>query len=212
MMTRLMTRLMTACAALCAVGALPAQAVDASGAAREFAALNDEERQIVEIESAVEGYAALRVVKDDAVLVVDGPDRAVLGSLDGPTAGMAELALETGGCVSGVEIDFPTMGGIRGDHGIFGRARGKTGPPLGVLPFARAGDAVAAFGDIEGMRGALDHSPLMLSGGGSGFCEGTYAIHIGLATQWDLTPGQGRGNTFAEPDTYRIPITVSLVP
>ncbi len=207
----MMTRLISAGIALGALVAAPAGAVDASGMARDYAELTDEEREIVEIETALEDYAALGVVEDDAVLTVGDGERAVLGSVDGPTTGMAELALDTYGCVSGVEIDFPTMGGIAGQRGIFGRAQGETGPPLGVLPFARSGDSAAVFGDLDRMEGAPDHRPLTLSGGGRGFCEGVHAIHIGLATRWDLTPGRGSGNRFAAPGVYRLPVTVTIM-
>lgn len=209
----MMTRLMTATAALCALAALPAQAVDASGAGAQRAELSEDEKAHLELRGAVESYAAIHVVEDDARLVVSDGARATLGSPtpDGPTAGMARLVLETGGCVD-VEIDFPTMGGIGGDGGIFGRARGPRGGILGVLPFARAGGEVVAFGDLDAMAGAPDHAPLSLTHGGDRFCEDAYDIHLGVATRWDLTPGRGRGNRFADPGVYSIPVTATIVP
>lgn len=168
----------------------------------------------VDIMVEVQEIAVLSVVDGSASTIMDDPNPTSVGDPNSvqPTPGMAQLELATNFCV-GLEFDFPTTVGIRPNPlEYYGVAEGVNNQnTLGVQPFVRVANNAFSFGDVFNLTGSDTDAPLMVSSGsGGGLCDGYYDIFIGLVTQWDLT--LNGEPMFAEPDTYRIPITVSLVP
>jgi len=172
--------------------------------------IHDPDPALVEIKVAVQEIAVLSVIEGSASTTMNDPNPTFVGSTDlfGPSTGMAQLELATNFCV-GLQFDFPTVLGIRPSPiRFYGQAEGLgNSNTLGVMPFVRLENMVLSFG---GLSGSNSNAPISLSAASGGLCDGYYDIFIGLVTQWDLTlMGEPM---FAEPDTYRIPITVSLVP
>lgn len=174
---------------------------------------HDPDPALVEIQVAVQEIAVLSVVDGSASTVMDDPDPAAVGDPSSfvPTSDMAQLELATNFCV-GLEIDFPTVLGIR-PHPIsyYGQAIGiGNSNTLGVQPFYRVENSAGNFGNTTNLSGSSVDAPMSLSAATGNLCDGYYDIYLGAVTQWDLTlPGEP---LYAEPDTYRIPVTVSLVP
>lgn len=168
---------------------------------------------LVEIKVEVQEIAVLTIVEESATTIMDDPHPTSVGDPTsfGPTPGMAQLELATNFCV-GLQFDFPTVLGIRPSPiEYFGQATGLGNQnTLGVLPFIRVGNWASNFGNASNLSGSSVNAPITLSSGTGNLCHGYYNLFIGLVTQWDLTlPSEP---LYAAPDTYRIPITVSLVP
>jgi len=169
---------------------------------------------IVEIKQEVQEIAMLSLEDGSVSTIMDDPNPTSVGdpSAFGPTPGMAQLELATNFCV-GLQFDFPTVQGIR-PYPVrnFGQAVGLgNGNTLGVQPFVRIGSSWANnFGDTANLSGSTSDAPISLSAQSGNLCDGYHDIFLGLVTQWDLT--LNGEPIYAEPDTYRIPITVSLLP
>lgn len=167
----------------------------------------------IKVKVEVQEIAVLSVVEGSATGIMDDPNPTSVGStsLFGPPIGTAQLALDTNFCV-GLEFDFPTVTGLRPNPGaIYGRGVGQgNGHTLGMMPFFVVEGTTKQFGGTSPLLGSTTPSPLSLSAASGGLCNGVYDIFVGAVTQWDLTlPPEPM---FAEPDTYSIPVTVSLVP
>jgi len=168
-----------------------------------------------EVEVVVQSIAQLTVVEGSATTIVDDTTLTTAGdpNLLAGTGGMAHLQLSTNYCVDGLEFDFPTVTGVRGTPSAFyGAAEGlSTENTLGVQPFVRFPDTsgLLGFGNLAALSGNTSDAPMTAAGVSFGLCDGTYDIFVGLATRWDLTlPGEPM---FAAPDTYRIPITATIM-
>lgn len=195
-------------AGVIAVCAAPA-AVQAQDPAGENGAKPD-----VQVEVQVQLTAQLKVLTPSGGGQLSTGGTGFVGdpSPSGPTDNMGRIRLFTDHCVGGVAFDFPKLGGIRPSPGAwYGAATGRNkGHTLGVQPFVRHARGVQSYGSLSAMNGAANDRPLFVPGPGAGFCNGAHDFFVGLATRWDLTlPGQPR---FAEPDTYRIPVTAVIVP
>lgn len=166
-----------------------------------------------EVKVEVQEIAVLSVVEGSASTIMDDPNPTVVGSTPQgqlPT-GTAQLALDTNFCVA-LEFDFPTVTGLRPNpNAIYGKGLGQgNGNTLGMMPYFFVKGINVQFGDNDALTGSSEPPPMVLSKDTGDLCNGVYDIFVGAVTQWDLTlPPEPM---FAEPDTYRIPITVSLVP
>jgi hypothetical protein len=175
--------------------------------------IHDPDPAIVEIKVEMQEIAVLSVIEGSASTIMDDANPTFVGTTNplGPLTGMAQLELATNFCV-GLRFDFPTTVGIR-PHPIehYGQALGLVNDnTLGVMPFFHVGNWTGIFGGSTPLSGSASNAPMTLSAGTGNLCKGYYDIFLGLVTQWDLTLiGEPM---FAEPDTYRIPITVTLVP
>lgn len=161
----------------------------------------------------VQSTAQLTVIDSSSSTAVTNNTVTTAGStaLTGSTAGMGHLRLVTDTCIGGIEFDFPRVTGLRGNPSAFyGKAVGQgSGNTLGVQPFVQLPTGSLSFGILSGMNGQDADAPLSASGATYGLCSGAYDIFVGLATRWDLTlPGEPM---FAAPDTYRIPVTATIV-
>ena len=175
--------------------------------------LQNPDPSVMEISIEVQEIAVLTVIDQNVSTVMDDPFPTSVGDPASffPTPEMGRLELATNYCV-GLQFDFPTVLGIRPNPTRFyGQAVGlSTSNTLGVQPFVRVENFALNFGNALNLSGSGNDAPLSLSAATGGLCYGLYDIFVGLVTQWDLTlTGEP---IFAAPDTYRIPITVSLVP
>jgi len=166
---------------------------------------------VIDISIQVQEIAVLTVVDQPASTVMDDPYPTYIGdpTWGGSTIGMAKLQLATNFCV-GVQFDFVTVSGIRPNPTRFyGRALGQSsGHTLGVQPFARWDGGVVGFG--LPVNGSTTDAPFGISKGSGNMCDGYYDIYLGAVTRWDMTlPPEP---LFAEPDTYVLPVTATIVP
>jgi len=168
----------------------------------------------VNINVVVQEIAVISVVEGSASTTITDSSPTFAGdpSPVADTDDMAHLELMTNFCVGGVEFDFDTVTNVRPDPGAFyGQAIGQTnGNTLGTLPFVRYATGVQTFGNFINLDGSPVDAPLSVSGVSGNFCAGVHDIYIGLVTRWDLTTPPEP--VFAAPDTYTIPITVTLSP
>lgn len=168
---------------------------------------------LVEIKVEVQEIAVLTIVESSASTIMIDPHPTSVGALSqfGPPTGTAELELYTNFCV-GLQVDFATVTGIRPNpNRFYGQALGLgNGNTLGVMPYFFVDSVQRRFGGKFPLLGSGSDAPLGLSASSGGLCNGFYDIYIGAVTQWDLT--LQNEPLYAAPDTYRIPITVSLVP
>jgi hypothetical protein len=169
-----------------------------------------------EVKIVVQSTAQLRVIDGSATTAMTDETVTTAGSTapGGSTAGMGHLQLSLDYCIGGIEFDFPTVTGIRGNPSAFyGAAVGlSTGNTLGVQPFVRVPDSptsgLLAFGNLGALGGRENDAPLY-TGGALDLCDGTYNLFLGMVTRWDLTlPPQPM---FAGPDTYRISIEATIM-
>ncbi|SEP23744.1 hypothetical protein SAMN04490248_1486 [Salinihabitans flavidus] len=166
-----------------------------------------------EIKVVVQSIAQLQVITGSSTTIMTDNTLTAAGDPSplGGTSGMGHLQLSTNYCIGGIEFDFPTVTGIRGNpSAYYGAAEGlSTTNTLGVQPFVRFPTGSLSFGSLPALSGRATDAPLSASGLTYGLCDGTYDIFIGLVTRWDLTlPPEPM---FAVPDTYRIPVTATIV-
>lgn len=155
---------------------------------------------------------------------IDGPNTVVIFDSQSsdwpepPSGGLGRLQLSTDFCITSLTIDFPRVSGLRGDFSSlhYGRAVGQTtGNTLGVKPYIMVDSRLAIHGSADAQLPGGPDAAVTLSGLSNDLCPepdgpGVYDIFVGLITRWDLTlPAEPR---FAAPDTYSIPITVSIIP
>lgn len=179
----------------------------------------------VTINITVEPIAVLDVVEGSATVIMGSSDRV---GYPMPTNELAHVQLSTNFCVAGIKVDYPRVTGLRGGfpNQWYGEATGLvTTNTLGVNPYAFIGTGTLAHGGFVStlldttidpslpLPGAAANLPLSISGGSAGLCSpanGTFDIFLGVVSRWDLTlPPEP---VFAAPDTYRIPLTVSIIP
>ena len=94
-----------------------------------------------DVKVVVQSVAQLQVVTGSATTTMTDNTLTAAGDPSplGGTAGMGHLQLSTNYCIGGIEFDFPTVTGIRGNPSAFyGAAEGlSTTNTLGVQPFVR---------------------------------------------------------------------------
>lgn len=183
----------------------------------------------VQININVEEIAVLQVLSGIANVIVADSNRA---GYPAPEASLAKVRLFTNYCIGGLQIDFPRVAGLRGgfpSH-YYGRATGVgNGNTLGANPYAYvtgpSGTQVAHggvastlnntfFNPTTPLPGGLNQ-PLIMPGPSNNLCpepdgEGIFDLFLGAVTKWDLTLSPEP--LFAAPDTYVIPLTVSIIP
>lgn len=213
-----MRRITTALAALTAMGmTVPAMAQNLyyDGAAGA-----------VDIDVEVEEIAYLNVVNGTGSMVIDDDQDSFMGnpSSDGSVTDavggtLATIQLLTNFNIDAIRVNFDRVTGLRnfGTSAFFGEAIGvNSGNTLGVWP--QIGSVDPATGTTSGQRLTShdgSNTPLEITGAfhagtQSGFAAGTHDFALGVSTNWDRTlPGEPE---FAEPDTYQIQLTATIVP
>lgn len=188
----------------------------------------------VEVHILVEDIAFLVVENDTGNMIIDdGSDTAMghpssggsLLNINSP-ADYALVRLNTNHNISYVQGDFDTVDNIRnighvdwpadtavhsGIYQWFGKAIGQSdSQTLGVYPFlATVNEGTGALGTLHWHN----DPPLVPQDGdlrSSAYGNGTHLIAVGVAGQWANTlVGEP---IFAAPQTYVIPITLTIVP
>ncbi|WP_201168198.1 hypothetical protein [Halorhodospira halophila] len=191
-------------------------------------AQHSESAQIVEVAVTVEDVAVLEVGEASGSILIS--DNLRTGWLPDPDADEpGQIRLATNFCVDAIRIDFPRSDAFRDAGGdFFGEALGiSTGHTLGVVPVAAVPDPAGggvnfqAFGGTSQLFGVPPEAPLR--GGadtpfevnghaatGGDFCAGIHDVYLSVVGKWDVTlPDEP---TFADPDTYRIELTATILP
>jgi len=188
----------------------------------------------VDIDVIVDQIAELSVTDDTGVMVVDDSNDNFMGNPAGANPDgdgsifnningtLAELKLSTNFDVSNIQVDFPKVQGGNANGRIrnftnttyFGEAiGGGNGHTLGVWP--QVGVLDGPGGTITGGGGVMqgnpaDGSPIMADNNGSAFDNGDHHLALGVSTNWTRT---ANGEPlYAEPDTYSIQLTATIVP
>jgi hypothetical protein len=179
-------------------------------------------------EVKVQQIAELEVEDATASMVVDNPQDSFqsqpeTGSQFNASDGnLAVLKLRTNFQVDAVEIDFETESGFGPPdsdvtNAQFGVAKNEEGEKLGVFPQAGVlkdnGDIIGSSNGIFLHRGKDE--PLQVTGktrqDDSGFGPGVHRIGVGVSTSWNRDKVSSE-TEFAEPGTYTIGMTASIVP
>lgn len=176
----------------------------------------------VTIEIEVQEIAVLSVEDGTGHVTIDSFERGGFTVPTDPNE-LARISLSTNFCIGSIEVDFQRVTGLRGGdpNAWYGQAIGNANQnTLGVAPYMLTPLQAVFFGGIGNPFGLPGNpvagganEPLTTSGVSAGVCSpanGVFDISLGAITKWDLTlPSQP---LFAAPDTYTIPLMVSIIP
>jgi len=190
-------------------------------------------QETVDIDVQVMQVALLEVTQSSATMTIDDNSGPFMGN---PSSGgndfsnVAKMKLSSNYDVSSIEVDFPRRANSQFNGGsslstFFGEATCQSGfcstpsgstTALGVFPAISTLDASGNFMNGGGVQQFHDGTNTSIvydgdSGAPSpGFAAGVTEFGLGVGTKWDRTfVGEP---TFAEPGTYSITLTATIMP
>ncbi|MFN4273246.1 MAG: hypothetical protein ACK4F5_10570 [Aliihoeflea sp.] len=201
----------------------------------------DPDPAVVTVNVLVQEISFLQVVQASGSMIIDDTEDTMQGQpssggsvFNASTGNYALVRLNTNFVVDAIRGDYTKINGIRNrDHPNypaanatfdgtafewFGEAIGQnTGGILGVFPGAGLVDEATMniIGGGGGMAmniGGSQVDGFIRNGPNAGnFGPGSHLVAIGAATNWSRTPVSSP-TLFAEPDTYSMAITLTVVP
>jgi hypothetical protein len=184
--------------------------------------------ETVDVDIEVQSIAFLETTDTSGFMVIDDSADTVMGNPSSgnslfpgdPGADYAEIKLSTNVDVAGIDVDFPRTNGIKNfsSADYFGVATCTTPTTCGTTTlgtFPQVGVLTGAGGGLVGPGNTMQvhdgsNTSLEVDNDGVAFGNGEHWLAIGVSTNWDRTlVGEP---TFAQPGTYSMTLTATIIP